>query len=179
MKRTKQPPPGTPRKIRIPRWFGGLAHAIFQPLVLVVLPWLLSLAATRHGWAHGSPGTYNFIGLVAVAFGFAIIIWALVAHFTSAPEGWTLERTPHYPTPAYLITRGPYRYSRNPLYLADAIVWLGWAAFYGSLLLLGLFILGILLGSPVLRREERGLEARFGEAWRAYRQSTPRWFGRS
>jgi protein-S-isoprenylcysteine O-methyltransferase Ste14 len=152
----------------MPRWLGGVVHALFQPVVLVALPWVLSRSAKRHGWVNGAPGSYNLVGLVLVCIGFGIIVWALAEHFAAAPAGWTFERTAHYPTPAYLITSGPYRLSRNPLYVADVTVWLGWAAFY----------VGIFLGRFVLKREERGLEARFGNAWRDYCCQTARWLGR-
>ena len=36
-------------------------------------------------------------------------------------------------TPQYLLRRGPYRLSRNPMYAGEAVVWLGWALFYGRL----------------------------------------------
>jgi hypothetical protein len=43
-----------PGRLWIPRWLGALRHALFQPLVLAVLPWPLSGAAKRHGWVHGA-----------------------------------------------------------------------------------------------------------------------------
>ena len=104
-------------------------------------------------------------------------------HFKAAPMGWLLERTPHYPTPAYLLTEGPYRYSCHPIYLAEVTIWLGWLAFYGSFVLGGL-MMGMAILAPrvliplTLQREERGLEARFGELYREYRRTTPRWFGK-
>ncbi len=158
---------------------GLIVQAIGLPTAHAVAPWALSLLALRHGWAAGSPGAWNLIGLIPVAIGFCVLFMCIAEHFRSVPGGWKIESTPHYPTPAYLLTRGPYSYSRNPIYLAEGVVWFGWIVFYGSFAVLGVFvILSLLVGPVVMRREERGLEARFGEAYRAYRQATPRWIGK-
>ncbi|MGI8989680.1 MAG: methyltransferase family protein [Bryobacteraceae bacterium] len=90
-----------------------------------------------------------------------------------------MEKTPHYPTPSYLLTEGPYRYSRNPIYLAELTIWLGWILFYGSFAVAGIFAVGSLLVGPiVVPREERGLEARLGAEYREYRRTVPRWLGK-
>jgi len=80
-------------------------------------------------------------------------------------------------TPSYLLTEGPYRYSRNPAYVAMLTIWFGWTVFYGSLLVLvGLVFAWLLLNYVVIPREERGLEARHKETYRQYLQRVPRWF---
>lgn len=85
-----------------------------------------------------------------------------------------------------LVTGGPYRCSRNPMALG-AILWLaGWAgvansptALYGGV---GVFALALFTYHKLV--EEKELEARFGEVYRRYRESTPfllpvgRWIGR-
>ena len=161
------------------RTLGLIVQLIGFPAAHGVLPWALSLLATRHGWVEGRPGAWNLPGLIPVVIGFWVAFLCIRVHFNAAPEGWQLESTPHYPTPAYLLAEGPYRYSRNPIYLAEGVIWVGWMAFYGSLAVSGIFaIAALLLGPIVVPREERGLEARFGEAYRAYKQTTPRWIGR-
>ncbi|HYI94381.1 MAG TPA: isoprenylcysteine carboxylmethyltransferase family protein [Bryobacteraceae bacterium] len=159
----------------VSRRVGTLLHALGQISVHAGLPWLVSLRGTRHGWLAGSPSAYNIAGCLPVVIGFLVILCCLIVHFEAAPHGWRIEKTPHYPTPAHLVTTGPYRFSRNPIYLAEAAIWLGWVVFYGSLLVLGFFSLGVLFGPNILKREEHGLEARFGESWRAYTRRTPRW----
>ena len=163
----------------MPRWFGIAAHALASPLVLAGVPWALSLLGTRHGWLAGWPGVWNLLGLIPVAAGFGINTLCLREHFKAAPDGWRIEMTPHYPTPAYLLTRGPYRYSCHPIYLAEGLVLVGWITFYGSLILLGVIVVAsLILGPVIVAREERGLEARFGDVYREYRRTAPRWFGR-
>ncbi len=74
-----------------------------------------------------------------------------------------------------LATTGPYRCTRNPLYLGSAILALGlivaanvwWLALLALALLAGVYL-------PVIRREERFLAARFGPAFTAYAARVPR-----
>ena len=161
--------------IRIPHWLGVVTHLAAFPIVFGVIPWALSTLDVRHGWTGSSPGVWNLMGLVLVGAGFFSALLCLRVHFTAAPQGWLLERTPHYPTPGYLLTVGPYRRSRNPDYMAKGIIFLGWIVFSGSLVLAGILMLAaLILGPFILPREERGLEARFGEAYRDYCRNTPR-----
>jgi protein-S-isoprenylcysteine O-methyltransferase Ste14 len=120
---------------RLPRWTGVAVPIVAFPAVHAVLPWALSLLGARHGWAGGRPGISNLVGLIPVAAGFYIFFLCSREHFIAAPEGWLLEPTPHHPTPSYLLTEGPYRYSCNPIYLAELVIWLGWMAFYGSIVI--------------------------------------------
>ena len=70
--------------------------------------------------------------------------------------------------------------ARPPMYLADLAIWLGWVEFYGSVSLAGVIALAAqALGPVILPREERGLEARFGDAYREFRRTTPHWLGKA
>jgi protein-S-isoprenylcysteine O-methyltransferase Ste14 len=164
---------------RIPPWLGLVGHSTVLPLFHAGVPWYLSTLGARHGWTAGAPRIWNLSGLALVALGAAGLAWSLRAHFQAAPRGWAIERTRHYPTPAYLLLKGPYRYSRNPIYVAEGAIWLGWIVFYGSLVTLAaLAAMSLILAPIVLPREERGLEARFGDAYREYKRTAPRWLGR-
>jgi protein-S-isoprenylcysteine O-methyltransferase Ste14 len=76
------------------------------------------------------------------------------------------------------MTRGPYALSRNPMYVSEVMLWLGWTMFYGSLGVTVGFV--ILLAALVVSvpYEERALDARFGERYRGYKITVPRWLGR-
>jgi protein-S-isoprenylcysteine O-methyltransferase Ste14 len=79
------------------------------------------------------------------------------------------------PTTA-LVVAGPYRYSRNPIYLALTAIYLALAIAFGSLWPLVLLVpLLVVMRYGVIGREERYLEAKFGDAYRAYRSSVRRW----
>ncbi len=75
-----------------------------------------------------------------------------------------------------LVTTGPFRFSRNPLYVSLTLLYAGAALAMGLTAALALLplVLGI-VHFGVIRREERYLEEKFGEAYRAYCQRVRRW----
>jgi protein-S-isoprenylcysteine O-methyltransferase Ste14 len=98
----------------------------------------------------------------------------MVLHFAQAPERVQLE-----PTPSYLLRRGPYAFSRHPMYLSELVLLFGWTLFYGSIAVLIAFVVGCVFFNLVkIPQEERALKARFGEAYREYKNRVPRWFGK-
>jgi protein-S-isoprenylcysteine O-methyltransferase Ste14 len=83
--------------------------------------------------------------------------------------------SPHEPT-LVLVDTGPFRYTRNPLYVSLTLMYLGIAALARApvpLVLLGPLL--AVLERGVIEREERYLERRFGDAYRAYKNRVPRW----
>lgn len=77
----------------------------------------------------------------------------------------------------HLATWGPYAWVRNPLYLGNGLIGLGWSVFAGTTVT-ALFLLAFVLIYPVfiIPHEEGFLEERFGEAFRNYRARTPKLF---
>ncbi len=136
----------------------------------------VSLLTTRRGRADGRPALWNLLGLIPVAAGTAVLVWDLAAGLARVPE---LPERIEVLTPPYLMTGGPYAFSRNPIYVAELALWLGWAILFGSVaVLVGLVVLAVAMRG-VVPWEERGLEARFGEAYRRYKATVPRWLGRA
>ena len=75
-----------------------------------------------------------------------------------------------------IITSGPYRYSRNPIYLGIAIAGAGIAlAFNSWWMLFGVLAFALIANKHVIEREEEYLERKFGEAYSSYRSETRRW----
>ena len=75
-----------------------------------------------------------------------------------------------------LATAGPYRVSRNPIYLALTLFYLGIGLAAGSLWVLALVVPAlVVMQHGVIRREERYLERRFGAAYLDYRRRVRRW----
>jgi protein-S-isoprenylcysteine O-methyltransferase Ste14 len=75
-----------------------------------------------------------------------------------------------------LVTSGPFRFTRNPLYVMNALVYLGLTLICNSAWLLGLFVpMLLVIYWGIIRREERYLEAKFGEAYLAYKARVRRW----
>lgn len=108
-------------------------------------------------------------GLVSFA-GTAIGLWGV----------WALHRAgtnvrPDRPVTA-LVTNGPFRYSRNPLYLAMTLVCSGIALYTGTVWLLATLVPAVAgVHWKIVRREEQFLERRFGDDYRAYKAQVHRW----
>jgi len=76
-----------------------------------------------------------------------------------------------------LASCGPYRYTRNPLYLGSFLIGLGFAMAAASWLLgLAFLIFFLLIYAPVMRREEGELRRQFGEEYERYAGSVPLFF---
>jgi protein-S-isoprenylcysteine O-methyltransferase Ste14 len=105
-----------------------------------------------------------------VVAGLAVAIWGRNLMIRA---GTNVE--PYKPTTA-IVDKGPFAYSRNPLYLCLLAVYLGIALLSGSgwLLILGVPLL-LIMRYGVIAREERYLETKFGETYLAYKRRVRRW----
>jgi protein-S-isoprenylcysteine O-methyltransferase Ste14 len=75
-----------------------------------------------------------------------------------------------------LVTNGPFRYSRNPLYVGMTIIYLGMTLQLGSWWPLATLIPALaMVHWRIVLREEQFLENRFGENYRAYKAHVRRW----
>ena len=75
-----------------------------------------------------------------------------------------------------LVIAGPYRFTRNPIYIGFVIFYFGLAIMLTSAWILVLLIpVLIVLQRGVVEREEAYLQAKFGEAYRKYQARVPRW----
>lgn len=109
-------------------------------------------------------------GLVLMNTSAVLALWA-----TFAMRKARTNISPLRPATA-LTTSGPYRFSRNPLSIALIVLYLGLALRIDTLWpLLLLAPLLIVFHYGVIQREERYLERKFGDSYRNYRSSVPRW----
>jgi len=136
--------------------FPGVLYAIaFAAVYGLNLVWPLPLLAMTE--------VARWIGAVLGIVG-AVLIFSGVAAMRRA-------RTNIYPSlPATtLVMEGPFRFTRNPLYVALAILFLGLAfefdTAWGLVVLVPLLLV---MHYGVILREERYLEAKFGDAYRQY-----------
>lgn len=72
-----------------------------------------------------------------------------------------------------LATSGPYRWVRHPQYIAFVLIMFGFLVQWPTLLTLLMFPCLVFMYARLARREERQMEAQFGDAWRSYAQRTP------
>lgn len=151
--------------------------AVF-PAVGVALHVALPLALARHDGRHRWTGKVSAItkrfGLMLVASGGAIVVSSTLEHFRH--DGSTRDRAP-WPgaIPEFIVLGGPYAFIRNPMYLGELIMWLGWTLLLesGTVAVSSAAMAGAMV--LVVRREERRLTAAFGEEYRRYMARVPRW----
>ena len=102
--------------------------------------------------------------------GLAIVLacaWTFRRAGTTVPTGT--------PTTA-LVIHGLYRHSRNPIYVALTLAYLGIAAAVDSPWFLATLVpVLVIMRYGVIAREERYLEAKFGQAYRDYKAQVRRW----
>jgi protein-S-isoprenylcysteine O-methyltransferase Ste14 len=112
------------------------------------------------------------LGLVPLAPGVLLLV-GCTREFYVAGRGTLAPWAP----PQRLVVSGPYRWSRNPMYVGVALILLGWAILFRSPWLL-LYAACVTIGCHlrVVRAEEPWAARRFGADWAAYRARTPRWF---
>lgn len=140
--------------------------------VTVLIPyWLLSSPSA----APPLPlGDLRYFGLLPILFGAAVYAWC-AWDFTFAGRGTPAPFDP----PKELVVRGLYRYVRNPMYVGVLSVLLGEALLFASRRLFGyaaaVFVIFFLV---VVLYEEPALREKFGEPYRDYCRSVPRWLGR-
>ena len=79
-----------------------------------------------------------------------------------------------------LVRHGPFRYTRNPIYLGNTLLLAGLGlALANAWFLPAAAAAAFAVDRLAVRREEAHLAARFGAAWHDYAASTPRWLGRA
>jgi len=165
---------GSRRRPTIPRWTAALLLPVQILLWYVAAPASIADMRSGHGWRNGRPSVWNLLGLALLVPGFLWLGWCVYLHLTRSAKRVEVPET----APPYLLTQGPYRWSRNPMYVSGIAIWSGWAAYYGSIPVLAVALLfWSALALVAIPFEERWLEAKWGEAYRRYVRSVPRWFG--
>lgn len=115
-------------------------------------------------------GTARLLGLMLIALSFLIVVPAFVQMHRAATS-----IRPERPTTA-LVVEGPFRYSRNPIYLSLTILYIGVSLFCGSLWAIALLPAVLWVMSwGVIAREERYLERKFRDGYRNYAARVRRW----
>lgn len=142
---------------------------LFIGLVLVYVP------ARLLDWTGIVPpetiGVKQIAGMLIAAIGMAIALWCVFT-FTSRGKGTPAPFDP----PRQLVTPGPYRFVRNPMYLGAGVALAAAALYYGSLTLLaytGLFLL--ITHLFVVWYDEPTLRRSFGQDCEIYCTMVGRW----
>ena len=132
-------------------------------VAVLALRWFWPLPILGHAIAFWS-------GIALAMIAVAIAVWG---SRTMRMAGTNVN--PSLPT-TVVVTSGPFRFSRNPLYVALTLFYLGLTlaldTWWGIVVLVPLLTI---LHYGVVLREERYLEQKFGEAYRQYRSSVRRY----
>lgn len=113
---------------------------------------------------------YTFWGFIFILFGIVLNVWSsrLLKKKSTAID--------FYEAPNRLVTEGPFRISRNPIYLSGVILSLGIAILLGSLITFVFPIaLLMILDRHYIPFEEKRLEKTFGQEYLEYKQRVRRW----
>ncbi len=124
------------------------------------------------GASAGRPVRRVAVAAVVLCIGTLLLLWC-VREFYVAGRGTLAPWAP----PKRLVTSGPYRFSRNPMYLGVITILLGWWLLWDSRTLL-IYALAVMCAVNLrVRLAEEPWAARdFGSEWDAYRARVPRWF---
>lgn len=144
---------------------GGPIPPLYFLIALVVE---LALAAIPAAKFIAEP--WHLSGIVSIVAGVLLAVWGN-RQFSRA--GTTVNP---FEQASALVTSGPFRVSRNPMYLGMVLVLLGTAILLGELLpFLVPFLFAWLIGSRFIRHEEDRLHAQFGDAYDEYTRRVRRW----
>src|SRR3984893_11708333 len=133
-------------------------------LAALALQWLMPLrfmpAAAPSGWGGGA----------VFAIALSLAAWA-IATITRAGSN-----VPTNMPTTTIVDTGPYRFTRNPVYLGMFLGLVGLAIAFDSLwLLVALVPFALVIRYGVVAREEAYLERKFGDVYRRYRSHVRRW----
>lgn len=147
--------------------------AVPWPPILLVVAVVGAVALQRLAplpWPGIGDWAASLVGLGFGLAGVAILVWA----------GLTLRRhrttiLPHEGA-STLVTDGPYRWRRHPIYIADVFILFGIGEVTRNIwFVLLAFAFAFAVTRLQIVPEERHLEAKFGDAWRTYAARTRRW----
>lgn len=136
-------------------------------IILLILSVLLNFLFPVPAYLS-PPATYS--GFLLIGFG---LVLALKSRSLFLKNATTLQPSEE---PTSLVTSGPFRLSRNPVYLGMASILLGVAVVQGTLVAPAFPVIFIMLIELfIIPGEERMLEKIFGERYREYKKSVRRW----
>lgn len=143
-----------------------VAFLVLPGVVALLVPWLLLDQ-------RPSDQSFDLLGLVPLALGTTLLLWCVGAFYLQG-RGTLAPWDP----PRHLVVTGVYRRSRNPMYVAVALVLWGWALGFHSRSLT-IYALVVMIGFHlrVVFGEEPWLARQHGERWVEYKAQVPRWFG--
>jgi len=122
--------------------------------------------------ARGSMGPRNWV------LGFALIVLGEAIRLAGVAAAGTVTRR-RSRTVQRLVTYGIFAWMRNPLYVGNFLIWMGFAVISGVLWFIPIAVVLFAIEYTLIVRYEEGvLESIFGQEYLAYKSRTPRWIPR-
>ncbi len=146
-----------------------LARAL---LAFLALPGMIAFGVPLLlAWPQIRDGGFRPVALIPLLAGTGLLLWC-VREFYVSGKGTLAPWDP----PRTLVGSGPYRRSRNPMYIAVSLVLLGWAVgFRSSTLWLYMLLVALAFHLRVVYGEEPWLARTHRQEWDRYRARVPRW----
>jgi protein-S-isoprenylcysteine O-methyltransferase Ste14 len=145
-------------------------HNVSVVIVGLGVAYLGTMVDSLIGVSALAPTLAKAVGLLLLGLGFLVRLWATFHFYGHDMRVISLEPQ------STLITSGPHRFSRNPLYLGgNVFIFSGVALLLGSPTALVVTALHLPLMNRFIRREEEQLERTFEDEWRSYSRRVRRW----
>jgi len=148
------------------------SNAVIRPPVAWALSFVVGIAIDKFYPLPFVPLTVpsGWVGGAVFAAGFLLAIWAII---TIRKAGTRVET--NKPTTA-IVADGPFRFTRNPIYIGMFLGQIGLAIGFDSLWILGMLVpFYLVIRYGVVAREEAYLERKFGDVYRGYTARVCRW----
>src|SRR5213592_4278217 len=154
------------------------AIASDQGVVVLARPPIVYLVSILAGFGLNAVWPARMIPSAIEPLGGSLILLA-VALFALSVREFRRARTPirtRKPVTS-IITNGPYRFSRNPIYLSFTLLQFGLGMWANSAWVVGLLVPTLVLMSyGVIAREERYMARKFRDEYLQYKRAVRRWF---
>jgi protein-S-isoprenylcysteine O-methyltransferase Ste14 len=149
---------------------GGPNPGLLRPPIIFLCAILIGLALNLARPLHFMPRNVGLLGLLVTACAVVLFLFSYREFRAAGTSVRGSERT------STIVRTGPYRFSRNPIYLAFVIFVVGLSVWLNNLWLLLTLVPAVgIIAMVVIPREERFLERNFNEQYSSYKASVRRW----
>lgn len=158
------------------QWFSLLRSTIYASAFIALQIWFFPRwVGIRGSWGAPQAESWRWIGLLPLVIG-SMVMLTCVFRFGTTGEGTPFPGDP----PRKFVAGGPYRYSRNPMYLGMATALVGEAVMFADWsqwqrMAVYALVLVTITECFVVFYEEPALRGKFGKAYEEYCARVPRW----
>jgi protein-S-isoprenylcysteine O-methyltransferase Ste14 len=148
----------------------GPNPGLLRPPVIFLCAILLGIALNRAWPLHFMPRNVGLLGLLVTV---CAVVLFLLSYREFRAAGTSVRGSTSSTT---IVRTGPYRFSRNPIYLAFILFVLGFSVWLNNLWMLVTLVPAVsIIAMVVIPREERFLERNFNDQYSSYKAQVRRW----